>query len=113
MLRSLRQGIELRNDNWDILTQRVEMKPSDLNDLYQDMLARLGNEMELYKRDAAFYLAHVLHSRRETNLVVLSFVNSQYADEVINKGAPMPSLESFNLECNKHQQRIEDYSAGL
>lgn len=36
VIRSLRQGTELRNDDWDILTRRVEMKPSDLNDLYHE-----------------------------------------------------------------------------
>lgn len=67
------------------------------------MLACLGNEMELYNRDAALYFAYILEAP----------TRSRYSDEVINQGAPMPSLEFLNLECDKHQQRIEDYSAGL
>lgn len=117
VLRSLRQGIELRNDDWDVLIKRVEMKPSDLDELYRDMLARLGTEMQLYQREAAFYFAHILDGTTNgyggTTLLEWSFANSQYPDEVINKGAPMPSLEYLNLECDKHQHRIEEYSAGL
>ncbi|TID23410.1 hypothetical protein E2P81_ATG02981 [Venturia nashicola] len=111
VLRSLHQGIKLRNDNWDVLTERVVMMPNDLKELYRDMLARLGTEMELYRRDAALYFSYVLEG--PTNLVDLSFTQSPFPDDVINKVTPMPSLEFLNLRCDMHQQRIEDYSAGL
>lgn len=111
VLRDLRTGIEVFQDGWDCLTKRVKKLPSDLSDRYRDMLSRLGTDIKIYQREAAFYFAHVLEG--ETNLFELSFADSQDVDAVINKGAPMPSLDDLNLECDRRQLRIEACSAGL
>jgi hypothetical protein len=111
VLRSLRRGIEVRNDDWDVLIRRVKEKPSDLDHLYKDMLTRLGNEMNLYQHEAAFYFAFVLDD--VTTLSQLTFANSKRPQNVIDAGESLPPLEILNSECERRQRQVEDYSAGL
>jgi hypothetical protein len=114
VLRSLRKGIQSRGDDWSRLIDRVKTTPSELNKLYQDMWERLGDEVALYRKEAALYLNMVLDDPgKRPWLRVLAFANSPYPHDVIYDDRPIPPLQELNTEFERSRRHIEDYTAGL
>ena len=61
VLRSVRTGFT-NGDNWYELLKRLELLPSNLHELYNQMWQRLNDDEPLYRKEAAFYFNAVIDS---------------------------------------------------
>jgi len=59
-LKSLERGLNNEDDTND-LERRLQTLPSDLGALYREMWSRLGEDEQIYRKDAAKYLGLVFH----------------------------------------------------
>lgn len=59
VLKTLERGLS-NEDSIDVLRQRLEVLPSDLHQLYQQMWRRLNDDERLYRKEAAMLLNTVL-----------------------------------------------------
>jgi hypothetical protein len=115
-LNSLQRG-SIKRDDWETLEKRLAALPSKLEDLYREMWQRHGDDVNLYRREAAFCFNLVLFINDwhddPASIFVLSFTGSKLCKETLENTRPLPHPRELVKECERHQQRIEDICAGL
>ena len=102
-------GIE-NDDDIEVLWQRLEALPTEINDLYRCMLKRID---KIYEREAAQYLrlAYLLTSGLDSDPSVLQIVLALHytGDELYKK----PDMSKIASQCGRATKRINITCAGL
>ena len=122
-LRSLQRG-RCREDCFDELRRRLQLLPKDLKNLYKTMWSRLGDDEEMYRKDAATYLKLVLtrDSQRlrytkgveDAPLELLLATDTTLADEALRQDSHSSiSLEDLKERCATIAHRVDTRCAGL
>ncbi|KAM7215819.1 hypothetical protein V8F06_008760 [Rhypophila decipiens] len=124
-VRDLLVGIE-KGDEMRQLERRLELMPSELQDLYRAMRNRLGTENQLYEEDAATYFNLVIlfydpsitsnfrYTHLSTPLQVLLATDSNLANRaLLTTPEPLPSDDELRTLANKMARRVETSCLGL
>lgn len=114
---SLRRGIET-GDSPDELQIRLDLLPSDLNRLYEDMWARLGDDRFVYQKTASLYFNLALEDptysiRDFPDLLEFSLAS---CDDILNEfeeTAATISAENIRDLCERTMRNIRLRCAGL
>lgn len=126
-VRSLKAGL-VKGDGPKELDQRLHALPSDLTTLYNSMWDRLGDEKEIYQRDAARYfnllrtdsarplLMSPLHERNNSLIVILLACDRSLSQRILkdynDSGHPI-SIDTLNRDLNRQRIGLEARCAGL
>lgn len=126
-VRSLKAGL-VKGDGPKELDQRLHALPSDLTTLYNSMWDRLGDEKEIYQRDAARYINLLwMHEagpslmsdpdERGNSLIVILLAYDRSLSQRILKdyndsGHPI-SRDTLNRHLNRQRIGLEARCAGL
>ncbi|KAI0846193.1 hypothetical protein F5Y00DRAFT_244722 [Daldinia vernicosa] len=77
-LKDLIRGVEKHGDSWELLKQRIEMYPPNLDELYEQMWIRQNQDLPTHKREAAILFQSVLGRRPpESPLLVFLLATNQ------------------------------------
>ncbi|KAH6995835.1 hypothetical protein BKA56DRAFT_570101 [Ilyonectria sp. MPI-CAGE-AT-0026] len=114
---SLRRGIET-GDSTEELQIRLDLLPSDLNRLYEDMWARLGDDRIVYQKTASLYFNLALEDpaysiRDFPDLLEFSLAS---CDDILNEfeeTAATISAENIRDRCERTMRNIRLRCAGL
>jgi len=116
-LNSLQRG-NVRRDDLETIKLRLEGLPSKLEEIYQAMWRRLGDDENLYRREAAIYfnlvsfIDNIRIGTTIATLFLLSFSISRSCQGFL-KSDQFPYPNESVTECERHKQRIEDCGAGF
>lgn len=126
-VRSLKAGL-VKGDGPKELDQRLYALPSDLATLYNSMWDRLGDEKEIYQRDAARYinllwmdkagpsLMSYLQRRSNSLIVILLAYDRSLSQRILkdynDSGHPI-SRDTLNRHLNRQRIGLEARCAGL
>ena len=123
-LKSLCRGLS-GDDSFGELLQRLRLLPNDIRGLYRDMWSRLGEDEEIYQKDAAVYINLILaresfprsYSGRvveRADLEVLLAKNTTLAEEILHSESGFAfTVEYLEEKCNTMLNHIRVRCAGL
>ena len=116
VLKSLRTGLT-NEDDWSELLRRVELLPSDLDELYNQMWQRLNEDQQLYRKEAAFCFHVVIDGEcmpsSSPNLLAMSLgLNSSVVDTILQSRSRVSPFKIAEL-CHQTASRVGLRSAGL
>lgn len=126
-VRSLKAGI-VKGDGPKELDRRLRALPSDLATLYSSMWDRLGDEKEIYQRDAARYinllwmdeagpeLTPYLQERRNSLIVILLAYDRSLSQKILkdyNDSRRPISRDTLSHHLNRQRVGLDARCAGL
>lgn len=131
-VRSLKAGL-VKGDGPKELDQRLHALPSDLTTLYNSMWDRLGDEKEIYQRDAARYINLLrtdlaqpflmsndidepLHERENSLIVILLAYDRSLSQRILkgyNDSRHTISRDTLSHHLNRQRIGLEARCAGL
>jgi len=123
-LKSLCRGLS-GNDSFEELERRLRLLPNDIRGLYRDMWSRIGEDEEMYQKDAAVYINLILargsfhrsysHGVVErADLEVLLAKNTTLAEEILHSGGGFTlTPEYLEEKCDTMLHHIRVRCAGL
>lgn len=126
-VRSLKAGL-VKGDGPKELDQRLHALPSDLTTLYNSMWDRLGDEKEIYQRDAARYInllwtdsaeplmMSALHERNNSLIVILLAYDRSLSQRILkdyNDTRHPISRDTLRHHLNRQRIGLEARCAGL
>lgn len=116
-VKSLKNGL-VKEDTVEDLLKRLYVLPKDLVDLYGQMWSRLGDDEQLYRKDAAiifniFYALHNLGRFASLRYLLLS-IDKQSTKHIINMapGSTLPHDQMHSLLAGM-KRRVDKACAGL
>ncbi|KAI0113135.1 hypothetical protein F4814DRAFT_420654 [Daldinia grandis] len=116
-LQDLIRGVEKHGDSWELLNQRIEMYPPNLEELYKQMWIRQNQDLPIHKREAAILFQSVLERvPPESPLLVFLLANneilrSELQQLIVNNG--FWSLEDAKRMGKEFETWLCARSAGL
>ncbi|KAK0751894.1 hypothetical protein B0T18DRAFT_79374 [Schizothecium vesticola] len=123
-VRSLKTGL-VKGDGPKELDQRLQALPSDLATLYNSMWDRLGNDKEIYQRDAAKYfkllwikpfLMYGLWERRNSLVLILLAYDRLLSQRILkdyNVNRRPISSDTLSYDLKRQRIGLEARCAGL
>jgi len=123
-LKSLCRGLS-GDDSFGELQQRLRLLPNDIRGLYRDMWSRLGEDEEIYQKDAAVYINLILAREsfprsysgalvERADLEVLLAKNTILAEEILHSESGFAfTVEYLEEKCNTMLNHIRVRCAGL
>ncbi|KAE9364918.1 hypothetical protein N431DRAFT_386847 [Stipitochalara longipes BDJ] len=120
-LMSLKRGMT-SEDEWSKLTQRLEMLPGGLQQLYQQMWLRLNEDKELYRAEASYYFNMVIEATSEPvedlsdgtiSLFEFTILTNDYLQRAFLEEETPPTDEKMTETCRRVRTCVEVRCAGL
>ncbi|XEV01630.1 hypothetical protein FSHL1_006917 [Fusarium sambucinum] len=115
VLKEIQQDVEEFDDGWGDILGRVSKLPSDLMELYRDMLSRFGWTEERHVRRAALYFQYIQDKPRsmECNIASLSLAADEAVLESFTRPEGTPCVDKWVQLCEKYEKTLFRISAGL
>jgi hypothetical protein len=99
-------------DDWETMERRLDLLPKGIENLYIVMWSRLGEDQQLYRKEAALYFRLTL----EKELSLLHFLiatNENLQSVLLDFTSNPPSTEEVISMCEKAKVRVLTRCAGL
>ncbi|POS80025.1 hypothetical protein DHEL01_v201571 [Diaporthe helianthi] len=119
VVQSLNRGFS-NGDSVTDLRKRMETSPKRLNDLYKDMWARLNDDMDIYRKDAALYFRIYIatHDRRLVctrdgfSIMEMMLASSKVRHDEFAENS-IVSKSQLMGQCERFRKNVEVRCAGL
>ncbi|OBS26003.1 hypothetical protein FPOA_06533 [Fusarium poae] len=115
VLRQIQQGVDEFGETWNDIIDHISKLPSDLMELYRDMLSRFGFNEEKYIKRAALYFQYIQEKPETTSsdIAMLSLAASEDILDSFTTPENTPCANKWAKLCPITEKSLFRISAGL
>ncbi|KAL8681519.1 MAG: hypothetical protein Q9224_006845, partial [Gallowayella concinna] len=101
----------INNDDWEMLLQRLEDCPGEVEKIYERMWARYQGDLKCYKEKAEYYFRLVLF--KETSLLHFTICVREELQKIYEESTPCMEESEIVSICEETRAHITIRSSGL